>query len=292
MKKVLAVLLSLAMIFSLICIPTMTASADLTPGDGGTVDKDDDFDDTIAQDVIDMINALGEITLEKSADVEAARAAYDALTTDQKAFVDAPTLKKLTDAEALINTLGALKNFEDLVNALGELADVDTLDEAVAKVIVVRTAYEALTTAQKALVPPAIMDKFETYSDAVKEIVDVVDAIDDLGEITSLDQEPDVIAAEGAYNDLSQVQKDLVPQASLDTLDDAKDAIEALKNTGLRGDLDENGTVNLADIVMMRNWIMEGAPSANRIAKGDLDGNNQINLADIVALRNIIMGVA
>ena len=61
---------------------------------------------------------------------------------------------------------------------------------------------------------------------------------------------------------------------------------------GLRGDLDGNGTVNLADIVMMRNWIMEGAPSADRIAKGDLDGNGQINLADIVALRNIIMGVA
>ena len=63
-------------------------------------------------------------------------------------------------------------------------------------------------------------------------------------------------------------------------------------DVGLRGDLDGNGTVNLADIVMMRNWIMEGTPSAERVAKGDLDGNNQINLADIVALRNIIMGVA
>ena len=66
---------------------------------------------------------------------------------------------------------------------------------------------------------------------------------------------------------------------------------KAAATTGLRGDLDENGTVNLADIVMMRNWIMEGAPSAERIALGDLDGNGSINLADIVELRNIIMGV-
>ena len=59
----------------------------------------------------------------------------------------------------------------------------------------------------------------------------------------------------------------------------------------LRGDLDGNGAVNLADIVMMRNWIMEGSPTADRIATGDLDGNGSINLADIVELRNIIMGV-
>ena len=69
-------------------------------------------------------------------------------------------------------------------------------------------------------------------------------------------------------------------------------ALVAQTRPTIRGDLDGNGTVNLADIVMMRNWIMEGTPDAERIAKADLDGNNQINLADIVALRNIIMGVS
>ena len=52
-----------------------------------------------------MIDALGEITLEKEADVAAARAAYDELTDVQKALVTEETLKKLTDAEAAIEEL-------------------------------------------------------------------------------------------------------------------------------------------------------------------------------------------
>ena len=40
-------------------------------------EKEDDTDAKAAQAVTDMIDALGEITLEKEADVAAARAAYD-----------------------------------------------------------------------------------------------------------------------------------------------------------------------------------------------------------------------
>ena len=58
-----------------------------------------------------------------------------------------------------------------------------------------------------------------------------------------------------------------------------------------RGDIDENGAINLADIVMMRNWIMKGSLTSKQIGLADLDSNGVINLSDIVALRNIIMGV-
>ena len=68
-------------------------------------EKEDDTDAKAAQAVTDMIDALGEITLEKEADVAAARAAYDELTDAQKALVTEETLKKLTDAEATIEEL-------------------------------------------------------------------------------------------------------------------------------------------------------------------------------------------
>ncbi|MBC3889988.1 DUF4430 domain-containing protein, partial [Acetobacterium paludosum] len=62
-------------------------------------------DKAAAKTVTDQITALGTITLDKEADVTAARSAYTALTDAQKALITAETLKILTDAEATIDTL-------------------------------------------------------------------------------------------------------------------------------------------------------------------------------------------
>lgn len=52
-----------------------------------------------------MINALPtEVTVNDKADIEAARAAYDSMTDEQKALIDEDTYKKLTDAEDRINS--------------------------------------------------------------------------------------------------------------------------------------------------------------------------------------------
>lgn len=59
-----------------------------------------------AQRVTDQISALGTITsLKDKAAVEATRAAYDALTEDQKLLISAQTLRLLTDAEQKIAEL-------------------------------------------------------------------------------------------------------------------------------------------------------------------------------------------
>ena len=61
-----------------------------------------------AQGVIDAINALPDPTNVTTANkdaIEAARAAYDALPEDQKAKVEADTLKKLADAEAALKAI-------------------------------------------------------------------------------------------------------------------------------------------------------------------------------------------
>ena len=65
-------------------------------------------DYTAAQGVIDAINALPDptdVTTANKDAIEAARAAYDALPEDQKAKVEADTLKKLADAEAALKAI-------------------------------------------------------------------------------------------------------------------------------------------------------------------------------------------
>ena len=57
--------------------------------------------------VIEQIDALGEITLAKEADVKAARAAFNALPADQQAMVE--NAAKLTEAEAALSTMYELK---------------------------------------------------------------------------------------------------------------------------------------------------------------------------------------
>ncbi len=71
-------------------------------------------DAQLVGDVNTLINALpaaGDVTATHKTDIEAARAAYDALTDTQKSKVSADTLKKLTDAEAALAE--ALKNTGD-----------------------------------------------------------------------------------------------------------------------------------------------------------------------------------
>ena len=109
-----------------------------------------------AEEVEDLINAIGEVTLESKAKIDAARAAYDALTDAQKKLVS--NLKTLTDAEAAYEKLAAeadqeevdkaaAKGVEDLIEAIGEV----TLDSEKA-IKAARSAYDALTDAQKKLV--------------------------------------------------------------------------------------------------------------------------------------------
>ena len=69
-----------------------------------------------------LINALPEkITTSDKDDIEAARAAYEALTDDRKALVDEDVLKKLTDAEEALNSLVLLGD----VDGDGDVTSID-----------------------------------------------------------------------------------------------------------------------------------------------------------------------
>ena len=105
-------------------------------------------DDPAVVAVKELIDAIGEVTLESGDAIDAARAAYDELPEAKKALVD--NYEKLTAAEEAYTALvdaAAAKAVDDLIDAIGEvtLDSGDAIDAA-------RAAYDALTDTQKELV--------------------------------------------------------------------------------------------------------------------------------------------
>ena len=105
-------------------------------------------DDPAVVAVKELIDAIGEVTLNSGDAIDAARAAYDKLPDAKKALVD--NYEKLTAAEeayAALVDAAAAKAAEDLIDAIGEV----TLESGDA-IKAARAAYDALTDTQKELV--------------------------------------------------------------------------------------------------------------------------------------------
>ena len=150
--------------------------------------------------VEDKIDAIGEVTLDSENAIQAARAAYDALTEEQKAEVK--NYNKLTAAEARLADLQAAKPVEKLIDAIGEvtLASESAIQAA-------RAAYDALTEAQKAEVRNYdVLTAAEARLANQKAAKPVEDSINAIGEVT-LDSESAIQAARAAYDALTEEQK-------------------------------------------------------------------------------------
>ena len=184
-----------------------------------------------------LVDAIGTVTLDSEEAIKAARGAYDALTEEQKAQVG--NYQTLLDAEAKLADLQAADAVEKLIDAIGTV----TLDSEEA-IKAARGAYDALTDAQKELV-----GNYQTLLDAEAKLADLQAAdaveklIDAIGTVT-LDSEEAIKAARGAYDALTDAQKELV--GNYQTLLDAEakladlqaaDAVEKL--------IDAMGTVTL-----------------------------------------------
>ncbi len=171
-------------------------------------------------DVIEKIDAIGEVTLASEEAIVAARAAYEALTEAQQAQVT--NYDKLTAAEARLTDLKAAKAVDDLIDAIGEV----TLESEEA-IAAARAAYEALTEAQKAEVKS--YDKLTAAEarladlKAAKAVDDMIDAI---GEVT-LESEGAIDAARAAYEALTEAQQAEVK--SYDKLTAAEARLAVLK---------------------------------------------------------------
>ena len=167
-----------------------------------------------------LIDAIGTVTLDSEETIKAARDAYDALTEEQKAQVG--NYQTLLDAEAKLADLKAADAVEKLIDAIGTV----TLDSEKA-IKAARDAYDALTEEQKAQV-----GNYQTLLDAEAKLADLKAAdaveklIDAIGTVT-LDSEEAIKAARGAYDALTDAQKEQV--GNYQTLLDAEAKLAQMK---------------------------------------------------------------
>lgn len=110
-----------------------------------------------ADTVTAMITALTDTS--SAEDVAAARAAYEALTTDQKALVSAETLALLEAQETRLD--------EEAADAVSDMIDALTDESTAAEVQAAREAYDALTEAQKELVDAETLAKLEEQEERI-----------------------------------------------------------------------------------------------------------------------------
>lgn len=117
-----------------------------------------------AETVKNSIAALPEsVTLLNKADVAAVRAAYDALSPDQKELVG--DISRLTAAESVIAALE--QDAEEVEGLIAALPETITLENEAA-VTAARAAYDKLTAEQKALVEN--VDKLTAAENAIAEL--------------------------------------------------------------------------------------------------------------------------
>ena len=239
---------------------------------GGTGTQSDPFtfaavyEYSPADDVIDMIKALpADVTLNDKAQIESARAAYEALTDDQKAFVT--NLDKLTDAETALEA--AEKAAADQAAADPVIAQINALPADItlndkAAVDAARQAYNDLTDDQQALVSPDTIDKLIAAEIAISNLEaakDVTDQINALPTVITLEDKAVVDAARAAYNDLTDDQKALVDEEVLDKLTEAETVIA-----------NREGAKGVEDMI-------NALPDATEITLADKDAVNAANEA-------------
>ena len=105
-------------------------------------------DKTAAKAVSEQIAAIGTVTLSSAEAIAAARTAYDALTGEQKALVT--NLDVLTAAEAALAALQDKAAADAAAAKIGAIGTVTAFSAS--RISAARTAYDALTGEQKALV--------------------------------------------------------------------------------------------------------------------------------------------
>lgn len=222
--------------------------------------------------VINLINAIGEVTLNSKAAIEAAEAAYAQLTEEQQAYVTNYNVLVLARqaydalAQEDVGNREAAQTVIDLINAIGDV----TL-ESESAITAARTAYNKLTAAQQALVTNynVLTNAEILLADLQKQAADeaaaqaVEELIDAIGEVT-VEKEEQINAARDAYNQLTNDQKRLVDNLAVLTAAEAQ--LSVLKNDFLFEDGATGITLRADSGVLPLDTVM----TVTRITSGDV----------------------
>ena len=197
--------------------------------------------------VVDAINKLpaaADVTTANKTAIEAARTAYDKLTSEQQTQVGDAAKAKLEAVEVAL-----------------AIAELPGSDEVTVKnktaIEAARTAYDKLTSEQQTQVGGAAKAKLEAAEDAlaVAEVVDAINKLPAAADVTTANKKA-IEAARAAYDALTDKQKDKVIAETLKKLTDAEDALAAATVSEAINKLPKEGEVEVSDtdaIVAARN---------------------------------------
>lgn len=224
--------------------------------------KQEKIDQDAADEVMDLITAIGDITLTEDCEkkIQEAREAYKSLTAVQKDLISDEIYDILEQAEETYQKLEEEKNKEDSANkeaaesVIEKIKAIGTVDATQASQLKIKSArdlYLSLSDSQKALIPEDILDILETAEktyDTLKKAADekanqqkrqdqnaanmVISKIRSIGTVTNTAvSKAKIDAARTAYNRLTAAQKALIPVATLRILTNAESTLKRLQQT-------------------------------------------------------------
>ncbi len=210
--------------------------------------------DAVAQAVAKINTIPSAVTYDKTCKkvIEEARKAYDALSEDQKNQIPEDVLKKLTDAEAEYDRLAAAA-VKEKIDAIGEVT-AENAEEKGQKIEDARNAYDSLTEKQKEQITPETLKKLtdaeKVYDQATggknQAAADRAAAkIDAIPIPVQYDWKcaQKIEEAREAYDSLTGIQKNLVPEDKKQKLIDAEKEYNRLAAEKAKEKIDAIGTV-------------------------------------------------
>lgn len=160
-----------------------------------------EYDQLKAKETIELINQLGEISLENRQRVEKAQKSYRLLSDDQKKLVN--NYEKLKSSEKKLREL----KIEDVNLKIAELGTITLESEEM--ILAARKAYEELSEDEKKeIISCEILTSAEVEVEKLK-IEKCIILIDELGTI-SLDSEEEISNIQKLYDSLSKESKEEV----------------------------------------------------------------------------------
>ena len=73
------------------------------------------------------------------------------------------------------------------------------------------------------------------------------------------------------------------------TLDTDDEPVDPPEPVVIKGDVDDNGIVNVSDIISLKTLIMSNSWNEGQLLRGDMDDNKTLNVSDMLSIKNLIM---
>ena len=176
--------------------------------------------------IILSLPSYDDLTLDDEAAVANADTYFDNLTDDQEALVLQSTKNTLAVADKKIVDMTAAKAADDKIDLIGEVVYGPECKE---KIYNARAQYNGLTADQKAFVTKlgTLQEAENTYAGFADQAIN--DKISmDVDEITAGDKD-DILAAWTTYDELTDEEKQLLPQGTVNKLYAAVTTIEIIE---------------------------------------------------------------